>query len=97
MGFKEDYELDILENEAENLVFRELEQQLKEDWAEDICKCQDCVLDMAALSLNAVKPFYRASLLGKVYANNLSGSEYEEQIKKVVNDAIVKISANPAH
>jgi competence protein ComFB len=97
MGFKEDYELDILENEAENLVFRELEQQLNEDWAADICKCQDCVLDMAALSLNAVKPFYRVSLLGKVYANNLTGSEYEEQIKKAVNNAIVKISVNPAH
>ena len=97
MGFKEDYELDYLENEAESLVFAELEKQLEEDWAEDICKCQDCVLDMAALALNSVKPFYRVSLMGKVYAGSLSDSDYGKEVKKAVNDAIIKISVNPAH
>ena len=97
MGFKEDYELDFLENEAENLVFEELENQLKEEWAEDVCKCQDCVLDMAALALNSVKPFYRVSLLGKVYAGRLNDSGYGDEVKKAVNEAIVKISVNPAH
>ncbi|MDC7225638.1 MAG: late competence development ComFB family protein [Spirochaetales bacterium] len=97
MGFREEYELDFLENEAESLVFEELERQLAEDWAADICKCQDCVLDMAALALNSVKPFYRVSLLGKVYAGSLNESAYAEEVKKAVNDSIVKISVNPAH
>lgn len=97
MGFREDYELDFLENEAESLVFTELEQQLNEEWAADICKCQDCVLDMAALSLNTVKPFYRVSLLGKVYAGSLNDTNYAEEVRKAVNDSIVKISVNPAH
>ena len=97
MGFKEEYELDFLENEAENLVFKELELQLSEEWTSDICKCQDCVLDMAAMSLNAVKPFYRVSLMGKVYADSLNDSGYADSIKKAVKDSIVKISANPAH
>lgn len=97
MGFKEEYELDYLENEAENLVFKELEQQLNEEWARDICKCQDCVLDMAALALNTVKPFYRVSLLGKVYAGSLDGSKYSEEVHKSVKDSILKISSNPAH
>ncbi len=97
MGFREDYELDYLENEAESIVFSELEKQLSEDWAEDVCKCQDCVLDMAALALNTVQPFYRVSLLGKVYAGGLNNSEYGEKVAKAVNDAIVKISVNPAH
>ena len=97
MGFREEYELDYLENEAESLVFDDLEVQLNEDWAKDICKCQDCVLDMAALALNSVKPFYRVSLLGKVYAGSLTDSKYGEEVKKAVNEAIVKISANPAH
>ncbi len=97
MGFREEYELDYLENEAESLVFEELESQLNEDWASDVCKCQDCVLDMAALALNTVKPFYRVSLLGKVYAGSLNNTDYGEEVKKAVNNAIVKISVNPAH
>lgn len=97
MGFKEDYELEFLENEAENMVFDELEHQLNEDWTSEFCKCQDCVLDMAALALNSVKPFYRVSLLGKVYAGGLNGSEYGEQVKTAVNNAIKKIAENPAH
>ena len=97
MGFKEEYELDFLENEAENLVFDELEKQLKEDWTADVCKCQDCVLDMAAMALNSVNPFYRVSLLGKVYAGNLNDSSYADNIHKAVKKAIDKISSNPAH
>ena len=97
MGFREEYELDYLENEAESLVFGQLETQLNEEWASDICKCQDCVLDMAALALNSVKPFYRVSLLGKVYAGSLTDTKYGEEVKKSVHEAIVKISGNPAH
>lgn len=97
MGFKEDYELEYLENEAESLVFKELEEQLGAEEAADICKCQDCVLDMACLALNSVKPFYRVSLMGKVYAGSLNESGYGEEVKAAVKTAISKISANPAH
>ncbi len=97
MSFRKEYELDYIENEAENLVFRELEIQLGEEWALDVCKCQDCVMDMATLALNSVKPFYRVSLLGKVFAGNLNDSEYGEEVKIAVRKAIEKVSANPAH
>jgi len=97
MSFKEEYELEYLENEAESLVFKELEDQLNEDWAAEVCKCQDCVLDMAALALNTVKPFYRVSLMGKVYAGSLIDSDYGAEIRAAVKNAITKISVNPAH
>ncbi len=97
MGFKEEYELEYLENEAETLVFGELEEQLSGEEAADICKCQDCVLDMAALALNTVKPFYRVSLMGKVYAGSLNNSDYSEEVKAAVKKAVRKIAANPAH
>ena len=64
MGLKNSYDFEYLVNEAERLVFEELEQQLHDDT--DICKCQDCVLDMAAYALNHTAPNYRVSLLGKV-------------------------------
>ncbi len=97
MSFRKEYELDYIENEAENLVFSELEIQLHEEWAVDVCKCQDCVMDMATLALNTVKPFYRVSLLGKVFAGSLNESEYGEEVKIAVKKAIEKISSNPAH
>ena len=48
------------------MVLGELEIQMAR--AKDICTCQDCVLDMAAYALNNVKPTYRVSLMGSVYA-----------------------------
>ena len=94
MGLKNSYDFEYLVNEAERLVFEELEQQLNDN--ADICKCQDCVLDMAAYALNHTAPYYRVSLLGKLYANT-SNEKYMNQMKKAVKDAITKIKKNPSH
>ncbi len=98
MAFKDDYDFEYLVNEAENLVIDELEHQLSFDAAAGICKCQDCVLDMAAFALNTVKPYYRVSLLGSVYAQAMATSdEYSESIQQAVKKAIAKVSSNPSH
>ena len=97
MAFIDDYEFHLLKNEAEQLVVHELEQQLahKED---DICRCEECVLDMAAMALNAVKPVYRYSLLGKMYAAHaMSDQAYADSVQEAVAKAIDKVSSNPAH
>ena len=95
MGIREEYDFENLENAAEKLVLDELEVQLEED--PPVCTCQDCVLDIAALALNNVKPYYRVSLLGKLYADSAHMTSYGEEVKKAVREAIEKISANPAH
>ncbi|MBN1797302.1 MAG: late competence development ComFB family protein [Spirochaetales bacterium] len=94
MALKNSYDFEYLVNEAERLVFEELEKQLNED--SEICKCQECVLDMAAFALNHTTPNYRASLLGKLYANTGS-PKYNNEIKKAVKEAITKIKKNPSH
>ena len=96
MNLKEEYDLEYLVNESEKLVIEELEKQLSEDWAADICRCQDCILDMAALALNSMKPLYRVSLMGNVYAPALDSQE-RENARSAVNRAIKKISVNPSH
>ncbi|MDR2028661.1 MAG: late competence development ComFB family protein, partial [Treponema sp.] len=68
MAFIDDYDFELLENEAEKLVLEELGQQLK-SFEETICRCNECVVDMAAMALNTVKPLYRVSLLGTLYAS----------------------------
>lgn len=96
MALTEEYNFEFLVNEAERLVIEILEQELDEQ-PETVCRCQDCVLDMAALALNNVKPLYRVSLIGKLYAHTLDSSEYADEVRESVVTAIEKISTNPSH
>lgn len=97
MSLKDAYDFDFLVNEAERLVLDELEEQLKKDAEHKICKCQDCILDMAAYALNNVRPAYRASLLGKLYSDAVTGTKYEEEVTAAVEAAVEKVSKNPMH
>ena len=97
MSLKDAYDFEFLVNEAERLVLDELERQLEEDTDGKICKCQECVLDMAAFALNNVRPAYRASLMGKLYAYNVEDSEYGDEIRSAVSLAIEKVRKNPMH
>ncbi|MCF7927900.1 MAG: late competence development ComFB family protein [Spirochaetales bacterium] len=98
MRIRTDYNTEYLSNEAEDAVFEELERQLSLPENENVCVCQDCVLDMAAYALNNIKPAYRSTLLGRLYTEAMSkrGSSAEE-IKKSVTRAIEVVSSNPAH
>jgi competence protein ComFB len=96
MSIRDDYNFEFLVNEAERLVLDQLEVQL-EGQNESTCVCQDCVLDMAAFALNKVKPLYRVSLMGNLYAKALEGSEYEAEIAEAVEQAIRKVATNPSH
>ncbi len=97
MSLKDAYDFDFLVNAAERFVLDELEKQLQKDEEGTICKCQDCVLDMAAYALNHVRPAYRASLLGKLYSDNVDDSEYAKEIEAAVTLAIQKVQKNPMH
>ncbi|MDR1430420.1 MAG: late competence development ComFB family protein [Spirochaetaceae bacterium] len=98
MAFNEEYDFEsVLKNEAENLVIAELEKQLASHPA-SICRCQDCVIDMAAVALNNVKPLYRVSLLGIQYASRaMDKPDYAESVKNAVHKAIERVRKNPSH
>ena len=97
MAFSEIYDFDLLKNEAEQLVLRELEYQINAHPA-DICTCNDCIVDMAAIALNQVKPLYRFSLLGTLYAAQaMNEKEYADGVQAAVADAIEKVRNNPSH
>jgi len=97
MAFIDDYDFDLLKNEAENLVLRELERQLA-NYLAPICRCNDCIVDMAALALNSVKPLYRVSLLGTIYASNaMDERAYALSVRQSVLKAIEQIRKNPSH
>jgi len=97
MAFKDNYDFEHLKNEAENLVLQELGSQL-EEFTEPVCRCNDCIVDMAAIALNNVKPLYRVSLLGTLYAANaMDEKNYAKKIREAVAGAIKKVHNNPGH
>jgi len=97
MAFTDEYDFELLRNEAESLVISEVEIQLKKE-PQTTCRCNECVVDMAAIALNAVKPLYRFSLLGTLYASQaMSEKAYAENVKTAVAQAIKKVKRNPAH
>jgi competence protein ComFB len=95
MPITDAYDFDSLINESERLVLQELEAQLKT--AAGVCTCKDCVLDMAAFALNNVKPAYRVSLMGSVYARTAGNEKNAPAIGRAVREAIEKVKANPSH
>ena len=95
MALKDRYDFDALVNEAERLVLAELEVQLRR--TPGVCACQECVLDMAAYALNKVRPSYRVSLLGSVYAKSADRVSYEKEISAAVSEAVQRVKANPSH
>ena len=97
MAFIDDYDFFHLKNEAESMVLNDLGRQL-ETFPEPVCKCNDCVLDMAAMALNSVKPLYRVSLLGTLYAASaINEQAYASSIRQAVFTAIEKVRKNPSH
>lgn len=97
MALNDNYDFEHLKNEAENLVIQELDRQLGL-YSEPLCRCNDCVVDMAAIALNTVKPLYRVSLLGTLYTSNaMDEKTYASSVRDAVFIAIEKVRKNPSH
>lgn len=97
MAFVDTFDFEILKNESEKLVVEELGRQLDVRKG-PICRCETCVVDMAAMALNAVKPLYRVSLLGTQYASQAMGeTHFAKTLKDSVSKSIEKVRKNPAH
>jgi competence protein ComFB len=97
MAFIDNYDFNLLVNAAESLVLHELGRQL-EVYGDEICRCNECVVDMAAIALNSVKPLYRFSLLGSLYAaQTMNEKTYADSVQKAVAGAIERVRKNPSH
>jgi competence protein ComFB len=91
------YDFDHLKNESETHIFNELAAQL-EACPYEVCRCNDCIGDMAAIALNRVAPKYRWSLLGGLYtASAMNDEEYRARVEEAVREAIEIVWNNPSH
>lgn len=93
----DNYDFDNLKNESETHIFNELAAQL-EAIPREVCRCNDCLGDMAAIALNKVAPRYRWSLLGSLYtASAMDDDAYRASVESAVLDAIETVRMNPSH
>jgi len=99
MALKDEYDFDLIINEIQNIVIEELERELAKEEFKDVCRCQDCILDITALALNHLKPAYRSELSfrGLMYKENLHTAKKNSAVEKIVRESIKKIQDNPAH
>ena len=85
-----------LVNIAEHTVQDTLEDILKS--YDDICKCERCRFDMAAIALNKLKPNYAVTSEGAVMSRvALTEPQNVADVVRSVTDAIRIVSKNPRH
>lgn len=94
MALEDRYNLEDVTNHAEQLVFNELEHQLRTRELPSFILQEECILDIVALALNKIRPMYRATLLGRMYEHALE-EEYALEVQNAVTQAIEKIVSNP--
>ncbi|NLY67720.1 MAG: late competence development ComFB family protein [Tissierellia bacterium] len=85
-----------LKNLMEGQVLHVLDRILKD--RNDVCKCDKCRLDIAAIALNNLKPKYVVTEKGRVYAK-LAALNYQNEANIIVEitKAIKIVGENPRH
>jgi len=84
-----------LKNYMEEVVFRMMKEVL-----EDIntCKCEKCMLDIAAIALNDLPPKYFVTEKGELYSKiNSLRQQFEVDIIAAITKAAVLVKRNPRH
>ncbi|MFY9499834.1 MAG: late competence development ComFB family protein [bacterium] len=85
-----------LKNQMEELVLEAIDEYLRD--RSEICDCEKCRLDMAALALNELPPRYAVTERGKVFAKiSQLECQLETDILMAVIRAVEKVGNNPRH
>jgi competence protein ComFB len=85
-----------IKNYMEDVVVHYLFNIIKDK--DDICKCDKCLNDIAAIALNNLTPHYVVSEKGELYSKVLNMSiQFEADVTTAILEAIDKVSKNPRH
>ncbi|ACL70660.1 late competence development ComFB family protein [Halothermothrix orenii] len=87
-----------LKNNTEKIVLETMEEVLSKPEYKDVCKCHQCLLDIASYALNRLPAKYIASSKGDLHTKI---AEFENQVNvdalSTVAKAIKVVSKNPHH
>lgn len=85
----------VLQNIMEKVVFTAIDELLAE---KNVCRCEQCRLDIAALALNKLPPRYVVTAKGASYAKaDFLGIQKYVDVIGAVNRAIELVQKHPRH
>jgi len=95
MNVAASYDLEILQNRAMEMVVKSTGTFL--DAHGEFCRCDQCVFDLLAFTLNHVTPLYATSLLGSLSGNPRLQQKIEIEIEMALEEGAKRISRHPNH
>lgn len=85
----------ILKNYMEEVVLNLMEGVLDDI---NVCKCELCKMDIAALALNDLPPKYIATETGELYSKvNSLRNQFEVDVIAAITKAAVLVKRSPRH
>jgi competence protein ComFB len=95
MGLRDRYNLDNLRNRTADMVFRRIEDLIDEHTG--MCTCENCILDLAAYTLNHVTPLYATSLLDPLQPSAEKEKKVRLEIDIALKTAVRRVKERPHH
>ena len=86
-----------LQNHTENIVLETMKKMLKDEKFDEVCTCEQCLLDIATYSLNKIPAKYTSTHKGSIHTK-IKDFEQQHQVDiiKIITKAIEIISQNPS-
>jgi competence protein ComFB len=95
MRLDERYNIENMKNRAQEMVFEAIEKVIEKGG--DMCACEECVLDLAAYTLNHVKPGYYTSLLAPLSPRPENEKKMRVEIELALASGMKKLKSHPHH
>jgi len=84
-----------LKNYMEEIVFAQIKEVLSDI---NMCTCEKCLLDVAAIALNDLPPKYIVTDKGELYSKiNALSQQFEVNVIAAITKAAVIVKRKPRH
>jgi competence protein ComFB len=84
-----------LKNYMEEIVFNQMKDVLADI---NVCKCEKCMMDIAAIALNDLPTKYIVTEKGELYSKiNILMQQFEVDVVSAITKAAVLVKRNPRH
>jgi len=84
-----------IKNYMEEIVFNQIKDVLDDI---NVCKCEKCMLDIAAIALNDLPPKYIVTEKGELYSKiNALKQQFEVDVVAAITKAAVLVKRRPRH
>jgi competence protein ComFB len=95
MKLNERYNLDNIGNRSQEIVFDAIERLMA--GGAEMCTCEECVMDLAAWTLNHVTPRYYTSLLSPLHPDPSLEHRVRVEVELALASGLKRLKAHPHH